>query len=391
MSWSKALVFTALALLLAQVALADEHGSFVSFNTSDFWEEEPFRPRGAIHYNRVDGLLFFVGGEYRSQEHLHPRFLAQTGWSSARSANHYNIEIEQPLFGQEGFSFGAQVYDRTDWPRSDAGGLSDIENSLLAFFFRQEYRSYLRRDGVAVFAQHHATPELTFRLEYRSDEVSTLSANQSVWSAFRRSLDWEENPPLEIGILGAATEFNGTMKGYYATITYDDREPIRQHGWYARGYFEIYGGSAGGDYDFRKYEFDVRRSFRMTETQDLDLRGVWGIGSGTDFASHKLFYLGGPGTLRGYDYREFSGKNVFFTSAEYRVRIRPELEMIYFIDSGQAWYGTTGFDSEEMRHDVGLGLRLDAPAAGDLRIDIARPATTQEADVVVQVRLSYPS
>jgi len=408
MSRSKVLALAVAILLLAQATPADEHGHFMSFSTEDFWEDQAIRPAGGLYYNRVDGLLFYAGVEYRSEEHLHPRLIAQRGWSSARAANHYQIEVEQPLFGQESFSFGVQFYDMTDWPRSDAQGLSDVENNLLALFFRQEFRSYYRRDGYAVFVQQHLTPELTFRLEHRDDRLSSLPTRQSVWSAFRRSLKWEENPPLEVGILDAADEFEGTMKGYYATIEYDNREPTRGHGWYARGFFEVYGtglldvrgwslfggesdSGGGGDYDFRKYELDVRRSFGLTETQSLDLRGVWGIGSGTDFASHKLFYLGGPGTLRGYDYREFSGKNVLFGSAEYRVRIRPELEMIYFVDSGQAWYGTSGFDSKETRHDIGIGFRLDAPAAGDLRVDIARPATTQEADIVVQVRLAYPS
>jgi len=123
----------------------------------------------------------------------------------------------------------------------------------------------------------------------------------------------------------------------------------------------------------------------------LALRGAWGIGSGTDFPSHRLYYLGGLGTLRGYEYRSFVGKNLFFASAEYGVRVQRSLELIYFVDSGEVWYGTSGFDWNELKSSMGIGVRFEAPGVGDVRINVARPTTTEEADTIVSLRLVFPS
>jgi translocation and assembly module TamA len=145
-----------------------------------------------------------------------------------------------------------------------------------------------------------------------------------------------------------------------------------------------------GDYDYRRIAFDLSRKLRVTDTQDLTLRGSWGVGSGTDFPSHRLFYLGGLGTLRGYPYRAYAGKNMVFASAEYSVRIRPSLYMIYFVDSGEVWNNTSGFDWDEHKTNVGIGVRFEAPGVGDVRIDAARPTMAEDADTIVSLRLVFP-
>jgi len=375
-------------------APADEPPPFMEVSPGDFVESwgdgEGIEPIVDMYYNRVDGYLFYGGIRYGSRSRLHPRLAAMAGWPSSRSEQFYEITVEQPFWSQDGFSLGVSLYERTDWSREDAERITDVENNLLALFFREEFRDYFGRQGFTAFASYRATPELTFRFEYRDDEISSLDTNQSVWSAFRRGHDWAENPALSVGIGDAAREFEGEMKGFVGSFVYDDRDYLARTGWLARGFFEYYGGDVGGDYSFRKYVVDLARGFRITETQSLWFRGVWGIGSARkDFPSHKLFTLGGVGTLRARDFKEFAGKNLFFASAEYTVRIRPELHTIYFVDTGQVWTGTSGFESDDLKTDVGIGIRFEAPTVGALRIDVARPATTESADTVITVRLAY--
>lgn len=387
------LVVSAPALSFPAIA-ADEPEAFMTVTAGDFvdsWGDgEGFEPVVDMYYNRVDGYLFYGGVRYGSRKHLHPRLTAMAGWPSARGDQQYEVTVEQPFAREDGFSLGVSLYDRTDWSRDDAERISDVENNLLALFFREEFRDYYGRSGVTAFAQYKAGPDLTLRLEYRSDELSSLRTSQSVWSAFRRGYDWRENPPLQVGIEAAAEPFEGEMRGYVGSFVYDDRDYLSRTGWLARGFFEYYGGSVGGDYDFRKYVLDTERGFRLTDTQSLWVRGVWGIGSARkNFPSHKLFTLGGVGTLRGYGYKEFSGKNVFFASAEYSVRIASELLLVYFVDTGQTWNATSGFDSSDLKTDVGIGIEFEAPTIGALRVDVARPARTESADTVITVRLVY--
>ncbi len=389
----------AVLLILAGLAPAspavstDESEPFISGSTSDFvdWCDQTkcVSPAMALYYNRVDGILFFLGAKYRNDTRLHPRLRAVRGWTSAREErNYYQIDFEQPFHTQDSFSIGVSFYGETGWSREDDEAVSDVDNDLRAFIERRDYRDYFRREGITIFLRLHATPELTLRLEHRNDELTSLSTRQSVWSVLRHGEDWRENPPLMVGIQDAAQEFEGRMKSYFGSVVYDSRDEYTRTGWLARGFFEFAGGSLGGDYDFRKYVLDVRRYLRFSETQTLTLQASWGIGAGTRYPSHKLFYLGGIENLRGYDRKVFSGKNMMFGRAEYGVQMTPKLEVIYFFDTGAAW-DTGGNISGDFHHDFGIGFRFDAPWVGDLRLDIARAATTQDADIFVDLRLCY--
>lgn len=388
------------AVLLATAAFADEDRPFIELSTGDLTEfcasnESCVSPTGEIYYNRVDGFLFYMGAQYRSETQLHPRLRAMWAWPSARGGNYYRIDVEQPVFTQDSFSFGASLYDRSDWSREDDEIISDFGNNMHAFWARIDDRDYFRREGVTVFAKHRFTPELTIRAEYRTDKLSSLHEQQSVWSVFGRDDDWRENPPLTVGLLASAKEFRGwkRMNSYLWTVEYDAEEENEKAGWRARGVFEFGGGSAGGDYDFRKHVLEGRRHFSITETQTLTLRGALGLSSGTDFPSHKLFHLGGRGDLRGYDYKEFGGKDLIFGQAEYQVKINESLDIIYFLESGKVGYGTEteeADDSDGHRQDGGIGFRFEAPWAGWIRLDVAR-AFDADADVNVYLSLLLES
>jgi outer membrane protein assembly factor BamA len=382
----------ALALVLAALVRAQEPPEpFLSVSASDFTEiclddESCLGPAGKIYYNRVDGLTVYLGARYRSEVHLHPRVDAVWGWPSARDDGYYQMEFEQPVHSQDSFSFGVAYYGRTAWSRQDDEAITNLDNSLRAMFAKEDLRDYFRREGATVFVQHWATPELVFRVEFRNDRLESISEQQSVWSLFGNDSDWRENPPLEVGILKATREFEGRMRSWYGHFVYDSRDFLEHSGWHGRGFFEFSGGSTGGDYTFRKYEFDLSHYVRLTETQTLTLTGRWGIASGTDFPSHKLFYLGGMENLRGFERSEFAGKNLLFGRAEYNVQIRPRFETIYFLDAGEVWLGTTGFDTDGMKYDVGIGFRYDVPGLGDVRLDVAR-ALAEDADIVIDFRL----
>ncbi len=383
-----ALVVT--ALVLPTAAAAQKNEAFLTADMSDFvpWnEDEGFRPAVEMHYNRVDGFVCLLGVEYARHSLMHPRLLALRGWPSARADNYYSVTLEQPLFSPDGFSLGVSFYDRSSWNREDERMITDIENSLLALFFREEFRNYYRRDGFTVFAHHRFSPRAFLRIEYSNDELSSLDAHDHVWTAFRRGLDWQENPPLERGVLDGAEEYEGVIKGTVAEVSYDGTDEITGAGWRFGLVTEFAGRSLGGDYDYRKHRVDASHLWVLSPTQTFYIKGAWGMASGTEFPSHKLFHLGGISNLRGYDFNEFDGKSMMFFSAEYGVWVSDELATIYFVDGGQAWYGTTGFDSEEMKYDIGIGFRLDAPGAGDIRIDVARPATTEEADIKTILRI----
>jgi len=397
-AWRKTLLtliaLSLMVLTFPTAALADEDSAFIELSTGDLtdfeiWDDSYFSPTGNIYYNRVDGLLLYMGARYRSESRLHPRLRAMWAWPSAHSDSYYRLDIEQPVFDQDSFSFGVNLYDKSSWNLEDEEAISDFDNNMHAVWARIDDRDYFRRNGVTIFAHHKLTPEVMLKAEYRSDKLSSLSERQSVWSVFGGSSDWRENPALEVGLLEDAREFEGTMSSYVWSAEYDSRDEDRTTGWRARGVGEYAGGAVGGDYEFTKHIVEGLKLFPITSTQTLAVSGTWGVIDGTDIPSHKLFRLGGRGNLRGYDHKEFGGEDMVFGRAEYKVQVSKPLQMIYFLESGQVSYDTStseSGDSDGFKHDAGIGFQIEAPWCGWLRLDVAS-AIAEETDLNVYLSL----
>lgn len=106
------------------------------------------------------------------------------------------------------------------------------------------------------------------------------------------------------------------------------------------------------------------------------------IGASMDEAPpQRLFYVGGGGTLRGYDYQSASPRNAygvivgglsyFAGSVEARIRVTDTIGIVPFFDVGSA-FASEWPDFSGLQYSYGIGLRYYT-AVGPLRIDLAFP------------------
>lgn len=110
----------------------------------------------------------------------------------------------------------------------------------------------------------------------------------------------------------------------------------------------------------------------------------------------KLFFAGGGGTVRGYDYQSLSptdalgnlqgGRSIFSTSAELRWRASDHWGYAVFADYGGAADDTASL-LDEAGASVGFGVRY-YPGFGPVRLDIATPLNRRDGDSPVQVYIS---
>lgn len=166
-----------------------------------------------------------------------------------------------------------------------------------------------------------------------------------------------------------------------------------------RTYFmtEYAGGPLGGDADFYKLELTGTRYFRgFLPGHILELTGRIGVvdtHSGDEFVHlYDKFYLGGMWNLRGYDYRDVGprdstygsepvgGGTYWFASAEYSIPIIERIRLAVFYDIGNVYpdpysFETAGPDYGAYTDDVGIGIRLNIPGLGPMRLDYAIPMT----------------
>ena len=83
---------------------------------------------------------------------------------------------------------------------------------------------------------------------------------------------------------------------------------------------------------------------------------------------HKQFYLGGLGTLYGYEHKEYSGQNFWLAGVEYRFAFpHSDLAASLMWDLGQV-SDTKSFEGAEVKHSLGVAFYFGS----DFKIGLAK-------------------
>ncbi len=153
---------------------------------------------------------------------------------------------------------------------------------------------------------------------------------------------------------------------------------------------DLAGGPLGGSDNFYRFEFRGSQFFPLFETQAQVLSLIARAGVVQNYGSTKrlpyydAFYLGGPYTLRGYEYREvgprdefgepIGGKSYGFFSAEYSIDIVSPIRFAIFYDAGFVNKAAYDFNPVAYNDNFGFGLRLFV-AGAPLSLDFGIPIT----------------
>jgi translocation and assembly module TamA len=112
--------------------------------------------------------------------------------------------------------------------------------------------------------------------------------------------------------------------------------------------------------------------------------------------SDRLFYSGGGGSVRGYEYQGVAprlpdntprgGLSLFEASAEVRRDLFRNFQGVVFVDAGSVGFDQAP-DFSNMRYGAGVGVRYKLPF-GPIRADIAFPLDKREGDADFQIYVS---
>ncbi|MCC8195068.1 MAG: BamA/TamA family outer membrane protein [Deltaproteobacteria bacterium] len=133
----------------------------------------------------------------------------------------------------------------------------------------------------------------------------------------------------------------------------------------------------------------------------LALRGMYGMLSDTDaqdVPASLRFYVGGGGSVRGYEYQSLGPRNssrdplggasAVELSAEARARFTETWGVVAFLDGGMAYADAAAdFAEDDLRWGAGLGIRFYT-AIGPIRLDFAVPLNKRDDDDNFQVYFS---
>ncbi len=135
----------------------------------------------------------------------------------------------------------------------------------------------------------------------------------------------------------------------------------------------------GSEEDFFTHEYRVAQYIRLYTSKHV-LRLLARVGFAQEFGDSddvpifERLFLGGPATIRGFEYRivgpkdelrePIGGKSSLLLSAEYDYPIYGPLRGAVFYDTGNVWYDSYEIDPSDLLAGAGVGLRVIIPLMG---------------------------
>jgi outer membrane protein insertion porin family len=152
---------------------------------------------------------------------------------------------------------------------------------------------------------------------------------------------------------------------------------------------EIAGGPLGAEADFYRWELRSKwyfPGFMEGHIFEVGARGgvVEPYGRTSRVPLFDRYFLGGVDSLRGYKYRQVGpriapsdepvgGSTLYYGSAEYSIPIIDRLRLAVFYDIGNVLANPYDFDFGSFSDNWGIGVRLNIPHLGPLRLDYGIP------------------
>jgi len=281
------------------------------------------------------------------------------------------LAFEEPWLFERELSFGFQLYRTT----------SDYNSS-----YYEEIRT-----GSEVHLRKRLFNWLEGQISYTYEVVDYSNVPQGA--------------PIQIRLLEGTTS---TSKIGLA-LTQDTRDKIinTTRGHYASLNMEVAGGPLGGDNNYYKFEFRGSKFFPLAAFQDQVLAVIGRTGVVESFGDsnkprtindpttslpitytlgvplYDRFFLGGPQTLRGFEFRTvgpniagepLGGKTYGFVSLEYSFDVVKPVRFAVFYDGGFVNTDAYDFSPVGYNDNFGIGLRLFV-AGAPLSLDFGIPLT----------------
>ena len=330
------------------------------------------------NYDRVDGLSLGLKCTFSDPDSLLPRAWVGGGYAFESERWRYALGLEQAVLRHPSVSIGGEAYRRL--ASDDNWIMSAEENSAFALFFREDFLDYYEAEGARAYLRFLPMKKLQFEAGYRYEETKWLDAERDLWAVFGGDkFDYNFNSvPEQARAQGIAEIDSGVMATIYTDLTYETRnpdEPFYRSGWSAKIQSEWSKPDLESSFDYRRYKLSLTRHQRLNRRLMVIMKATYG-GSDGYLPIHRRFYLGGVGSIHGYDHKEFSGRYFWMTNLEYRFNFpHSELAAAVLWDAGQT-AETSDFAGSEVKNSLGIAFYLGT----DLKIGLAKRLDGAEDD-----------
>ncbi|MBN8706089.1 MAG: BamA/TamA family outer membrane protein [Bacteroidetes bacterium] len=337
-------------------------GNSRTFDDESYWYDDS-QPQ--VAYNRADGfyLGYQKGKNYNWHEDRQFAVHGFLGYSFGNQKLQYKGAFDRWINDDYRTEIGVAGYSFTE--AKDDWKISQFENTIMGLLAREDFLDWYNVKGVSFHLSQYFTPDARITVEYQNNEYASLE-NSVQWSLFGGDKQFRLNPAIQdgesraiviSGELDKVSDFGMERKGVYLKTS-----------------AELAGGGLKGDFDYNRFQMDLRGYTSFSEYDNLNARLRIGTGDG-NIPLQKLYEIGGPGSLSGFRTNEFAGNRMALLSIEnlihsedLREELPVDLNLLLFTDIGyinavkpgeKAWDGFSGMKLNDLKNSIGFGFASD--------------------------------
>ncbi|ADE54602.1 outer membrane protein assembly factor BamA [Coraliomargarita akajimensis] len=282
--------------------------------------------------------------------------------SLGTQSNQILISFEEPWLFEQRLAFGTEIY------RTESSYNSSEYDEL-----RTGFELYLRRRLFEL---------VEGRLSYRLEKVEISDVDMGTY------------PFADDGIADVLQAAQGSdlISKVGLTLLRDNRDNLMFTRKGNRTSLLNEWAGLGGDVNYYKFEGRMAHFIPTFDAYNQSISFVGRVGTAIPYGDsaevpfYDRFYLGGPDTLRGYDYRDVSprdnddasesiGGNTYgLFSAEYSFQLAEPLALAMFYDAGFVNSEENDFDVSDYADNWGVGARI-LIMGSPLKLDLGFPIT----------------
>jgi hypothetical protein len=363
-----------------------------------------------LTYDRVDGVtlgLKMPSAKWWKKKNYPFAVIGKGGYSFASKTFQYKIGFQRWITRTSLLSVGAEMHDMTT--TEDEWIIREEENSLAAFFLKEDFRDYYNKKGYGIYLNTQPSSALSVSAGFHHDDIENQNKKTN-WSLFGGDKQFRENP-----VAFDAERYdvsNGlTIKSLKLNLSLDTR-PNKAHpilGWNIHLMAERATKQLNSPFEFSRIILDVRRYQPLSWHEHLVFRLRAGSSSG-DLPAMYRFDLGGISTLRGYEFKEMTGDRMMLANIEYWLDLGfgdwsfgDDFYLVFFMDSGYSWFADSdsvsngsditldqGFDRlswAQLRNNAGVSI---AGRDNSWRLNFAKRLDRADDDIVITFRINHP-
>ncbi|MCP4706844.1 MAG: hypothetical protein GY865_19775 [candidate division Zixibacteria bacterium] len=351
-----------------------------------------------FNYNRIDGATPYFGYKYLNSDSTLPEVKAIVGYGFASERWRYEIGLKQYLLKNKSLTIGSSFYKRLashdDWI------ISETENTLFALLATEDYKDYYEAKGGYLFAKYNFPFNIDFELGYQIENHKWLDANKNLWSLGGGSKRFRDNfSTVRQSFYYTNSQYITNRMDFKSLILKLDYNPEGNKNYPINSFFSFAANLEITPYRWKSYSRYTlfRYTAEAVRFQKLNLNSgmIFSLNYGriggsrkfvlSEIPIHKMFFLGGLGTLHGYNHKEFAGTEFWLGSIEYKIKFpAASWDTWLFYEVGQIGQ-SSNLSEAEVKNSLGIGITFN----NLIRLNVAKRLDRSDDTMTLTVRLKH--